>query len=108
MTRLAQTVLLIYGVVLAAGGVMGYVAAGSLPSLVAGLVSGAAAVAAGLAVTRYRPQALAAGLLVALAVGAMMLSRYLQSGALMPAGMAVGASAITALVALLALFNPKR
>jgi uncharacterized membrane protein (UPF0136 family) len=75
----ARISLLIYAIVLIAGGVMGYVKAGSTASLIAGSASGALALVS-FVVSWKRPKlGFAIGLLVALAIGMERLKSYLDA-----------------------------
>jgi len=95
---------IVYGMIIALGGVMGYVQAKSPMSLFAGVASGAILVVAGLAMRR----GLGSALPVALAVTVLLLgffgSRFLQSGKMMPGGMTV----ILSLIALVAMIATSR
>lgn len=98
-----QDYLLAFGVVTVLGGLMGYVKAKSLASLIAGGVSGALLLVAGALVsTRF----LFAGALLALVVSLALLGRFapaLFRGKLMPAIYLVPLSAIGAAVAVILL-----
>mmetsp|Transcript_1004 Transcript_1004/g.1227 ORF Transcript_1004/g.1227 Transcript_1004/m.1227 type:complete len:96 (+) Transcript_1004:123-410(+) len=72
-----------FGVLLAAGGTMGYLKKGSLPSLVAGVGSGAAFAWASQDLTTRKPQAQGLSVLLLL----VMLYRLKKTGKFMPAGM---------------------
>ncbi len=90
--------LYVYGVVLIIGGVMGYVKAGSVPSLIAGLVCGVIALLLGY----YYPWHFAphAALLLSLVLIAIMGRRYLRTRKAMPALLVVALSIIVAITQL--------
>ncbi len=94
---------LIYGILIAAGGVMGYVKANSTPSLVAGVAAGIALVGAAVAMLR---DAYSAGWWVSLIVALLLLGRFgvaaIRSGEfkMMPGGLVIIPSVII-IVALL-------
>ena len=95
-------VVLLYGVLVAAGGVLGYVRAQSTASLVAGGVAGLVLVGAGVAMMRG---AYGAGWWVALIVAVLLLARFgaasLNGFKMMPGGLMIILSVI-AIIALLA------
>ncbi|WP_165219959.1 TMEM14 family protein [Aquisphaera insulae] len=98
-----QIVLGIYAVLLAVGGVMGYVKAGSKPSLIAGLAS-AALTALGVALSFASPVlGLGLGLFVAVALVYVFGRRFMQTRKVMPAGMLAIVSSLVAFLAALAL-----
>lgn len=97
-------VILIYGVLVAAGGAYGYFKASSLASLIAGGVSGLILIGAGVAMKRG---AYAVGWWTALIVAGLLLGRFAYSSAtaesfkFMPGGMMILLS-LAAMVALIA------
>lgn len=99
-----QTVLGIYAALLAAGGVLGYVKAGSKPSLIAGLASAAlATLALGLS---FLDSTLGIGLacVVALLLGGFFGYRFgVKTRKFMPAGLLSVLSAVVLVMAILAL-----
>lgn len=102
MTTL-RLVYLAYALALLAGGVMGFVRAGSVPSLVGSSVYAALALAAAFLVGRNPLVGLGLGTLTSLVVGVFFLMRYLNTGKLMPAGMALALSVVVLIVSLIAL-----
>jgi uncharacterized membrane protein (UPF0136 family) len=86
--------LYVYGALLILGGLMGYVKAKSVPSLVAGVVCGVIALLLGYYYPwRFAPEA---ALLLALLLIVIMGRRYLRTKKLMPAGLVVILSLVVA------------
>ena len=86
MRVIARILLVVYGVLLIAGGVMGYASKGSMASLIAGSVSGVLAILAfGLSLGRPRT-GLALGLIVAIALTVERGMNWLKGGAFFPSG----------------------
>lgn len=81
-----QVVLAVYAVLLAAGGLMGYLKAGSRPSLIAGLAFGLAA-GAGAVLARQNPAGFVLGAAVAGLLAVFFGRRYFRLRKFMPAGM---------------------
>lgn len=100
-----QILLLLYLLVVAGGGVMGYVSAQSTVSLIAGLASGLL-LAVALALTFVNPR-IGFGLasLIALALGLFFMMRFFETGKWMPGGITMILSAIVLIVMLVALFR---
>lgn len=100
-----QIVLLLYAIIIAAGGVMGYTQAQSMVSLVNGLVA-AALLLLGLGLS-FRNPAAGFGLsaVVALALGLFFAYRFFTTGKWMPGGMTMILSAIAFIVMVLAILR---
>jgi uncharacterized membrane protein (UPF0136 family) len=93
--------LLLYGILVLAGGAIGYVKAKSRASLIAGIVfGGLLALAAGLLVTGSPRVGAGLGLATALALIARFLPNFVRTKKVMPAGMvsAVGLWVVVACV----------
>ncbi len=91
---LGRVTLGLYGLLLAAGGTMGYVKAGSRPSLIAGLASGAIALVL-LGVTFGSPRvALMLAILLGAAMSAVFAMRLKKTGKFMPSGMLLAVSVV--------------
>jgi uncharacterized membrane protein (UPF0136 family) len=97
-----QIALLLYAVVIAAGGIMGYVSAQSMVSLVNGLIA-AVLLLVGLAISFKNPAAgFGLSATVALALGIFFAYRFFTTGKWMPGGIAMIPSAIAFVLMLLA------
>jgi uncharacterized membrane protein (UPF0136 family) len=102
-----QLAILIYALIIAAGGVMGYVSAKSTASLMSGLGSGALLLIAFALSFRNLKAGFALAALVALALGVFFLIRFLNTGKWMPAGISVILSAIMLVLMLWSLLRPE-
>ena len=97
-----QIALLLYAVIIAAGGVMGYVAAQSVVSLVNGLIA-AALLLVGLAISFKNPTAgFGLSAVVALALGIFFAYRFFTTGKWIPGGITMVLSAVAFVLMLLA------
>jgi len=98
-----QIVLLLYAIIIAAGGVMGYTQAQSMVSLISGLVA-AALLLLGLGLS-FRNPTLGFGLsaVFALALGVFFAYRFFTTGKWMPGGVTMILSAIAFVAMALAL-----
>jgi uncharacterized membrane protein (UPF0136 family) len=102
MIGAAKIYFLVFGVLTLAGGIMGYVKAGSVISIVTGVISGLLLVAAALLL----PQQLMAGLIIAAAVSVLLAAqfvpKFLRTGSAMPAGLMSALSVIAIVLAVAA------
>jgi uncharacterized membrane protein (UPF0136 family) len=101
-----QMVVLLYALIIAAGGVMGYVTAKSTISLISGLISGALLLGAFALTFRYPKLGFGFAALIALALGIFFLMRFLETGKWMPAGISVALSAVMLILMLWSLLRP--
>ncbi len=98
----AKIYFIVFGLLTILGGIMGYVSKGSLPSIIAGSISGLALLAAAFLL----PNNVVAGLVLAALVSVLLAGRFvpafIKTGAIMPAGMMSVLSVIGAIVAIVA------
>lgn len=83
----AKIYFVIFGLLTIAGGVMGYVKAGSTASLIAGSISGALILLAAFLLPGNAVAGLALGGLVSLLLIGYFLPAFMRTGKIMPAGM---------------------
>ena len=93
---------LIFGALTIIGGVIGYVKAASLPSLIAGSITGVLLLVAGALLPEYRAIGLATGLVISLLLAAQFIPKFFRTRKVMPAGLMSILSVIGVIVALLA------
>lgn len=107
MQNVGQTALIVYAVVMAIGGIIGYAKAQSIPSLIAG-VGSAIVLAVAFILSKSQPKAgLGLGALVAVGLIFSLWSRYQKSGQFMPAGLLASISVVAAILFALAAFSSK-
>lgn len=98
----AKIYFIVFGLLTIVGGVIGYVSKGSVPSVIAGSISGIALLAAAFLL----PNNVAAGLVLAGLVSMLLAGRFvpafLKTGAVMPAGMMSVLSVIGVILAIVA------
>ena len=83
----AKIYFIIFGLLTIAGGVVGYVKADSVASIIAGSITGVLLLAAAFVMPEHRVAGLATALIVSLLLAAYFVGKYLSTGAVMPAGM---------------------
>jgi uncharacterized membrane protein (UPF0136 family) len=98
----AKIYFIIFGVLTIAGGIVGYVKAGSLPSIIAGSITGILLVIAGSLLPEHRAIGLATALVISLLLAAQFIPKFIRTGKAMPAGMMSVLSAIGIIMALVA------
>lgn len=77
---------IIFGLLTIAGGVVGYAKAGSVPSIIAGSITGVLLLVAAFVMPEHRVGGIATALIVSLLLAAYFGRKYLSTGAVMPAG----------------------
>ena len=93
---------LIFGALTIIGGVIGYVKAGSLPSIIAGSITGVLLLIAGALLPEHRAVGLATAFVISLLLAAQFVPKFIRTGKAMPAGMMSILSVIGIVVALFA------
>src|SRR6266702_7632591 len=93
---------IVFGVLTIAGGILGYVKAGSLPSIIAGSITGVLLLVAASLLPEHRAIGLATGFVISLLLAAQFIPKFIRTGKVMPAGMMSILSAIGIVVALFA------
>ena len=83
----ASLIILFYAVLVIAGGVFGFLKAGSRPSLLGGLGGGLALLAAAWGLGHYQSWGLPAALALTLALMVFFAARYIRTRAVMPGGL---------------------
>ncbi len=97
-----QLYFLIFGVLTIVGGVIGYVKAGSLPSIIAGAITGVLLLVAGWILPTNRAVGLAIALIVSILLAVQFVPKLIRTGKMMPAGLMSVLSVIGIVVAIVA------
>ena len=98
----AKIYFIIFGILTIAGGVIGYVKAGSTASIIAGSVTGILLLVGALILPEHRAVGLLTVLIVSLLLAAQFIPKFIRTGKAMPAGMMSVLSAIAIVVAIVA------
>jgi uncharacterized membrane protein (UPF0136 family) len=98
----AKIYFIIFGLLTIVGGVVGYVKAGSVASIIAGSITGVLLLAAAFVMPEHRVAGLATALIVSLLLATYFVRKYLSTGAVMPAGMMSVLSMIGIIAAIVA------
>jgi uncharacterized membrane protein (UPF0136 family) len=102
MLDIARIYFFIFGALTIAGGVMGYVKAGSTISLLAGAITGLLLLAAGFVLPEHDTAGLIIAALTSLLLAGQFVPKFIRTGKAMPAGMMAILSAIGIAVAIVA------
>jgi uncharacterized membrane protein (UPF0136 family) len=98
----AKIYFIVFGILTIAGGVVGYVKAGSVASIVAGGITGVLLLVAAFLLPEYHIVGLATACIVSLLLAAQFVPKFLRTGRVMPAGMMSILSVIGIIVAIVA------
>ena len=98
----AKIYFIVFGILTIAGGVIGYIKAGSLPSIIAGSVTGVLLLVAAFLLPEHRAVGLATAFIVCLLLAAQFVPKFVRTGRVMPAGMMSVLSVIGIIVAIVA------
>jgi uncharacterized membrane protein (UPF0136 family) len=93
---------ILFGVLTIAGGIIGYVKAGSAASIIAGSVTGVLLLVAAFLLPQHRAVGLATALVISLLLAVQFIPKFLQTGRAMPAGMMSILSVIGVIAAIVA------
>src|SRR5690348_8441509 len=93
---------LIFGALTIIGGVIGYVKAGSLPSIIAGAVTGVLLLVAAWIFPSNRTAGFVTALIISLLLAAQFVPKFIRTGKVMPAGLMSILSVIGLVVAIVA------
>ena len=93
---------IIFGILTIAGGIVGYVKAGSTASIIAGSISGVLLLLAAWLMPEHRAVGLVVALVVSLLLAAQFIPKFFRTRKVMPAGLMSILSVIGIIVALLA------
>jgi len=93
---------LVFGALTIIGGIIGYVKAGSLPSIIAGAITGVLLVIAASLLPSHRQAGLATALVVSLLLAAQFVPKLIRTHKVMPAGLMSILSVIGIVVAIVA------
>ncbi len=96
----AKIYFIIFGLLTIAGGIMGYVKAGSTASIIAGSISGALLLLAAFLLPNYFAVGLGLAALVSILLAGRFVPAFLKSGAFMPGGLMSILSVIGVVVAI--------
>jgi uncharacterized membrane protein (UPF0136 family) len=93
---------ILFGVLTIAGGIVGYVKAGSVVSIIAGVITGVLLLVAAFLLPEHRAAGLATGFIISLLLAAQFIPKFLRTGKVMPAGMMSILSVLGIIAALVA------
>jgi uncharacterized membrane protein (UPF0136 family) len=93
---------IVFGLLTIAGGVIGYVKAGSVPSIIAGSITGVLLLVAAFLLPEHRVAGLATAFIISLLLAGQFVPKFLGTGRAMPAGMMSILSVIGIIVAIVA------
>jgi len=98
----AKIYFVVFGVLTIAGGVVGYVKAGSVASIIAGSITGVLLLIAAFLLPEHRAIGLATAFIVSLLLAAQFVPKFIRTGRVMPAGMMSVLSVIGVIAAIVA------
>ncbi len=90
----AKIYFIVFGALTIVGGIVGYLKAGSVASIIAGSITGILLLVAAFLLPEHRTIGLATALIVSLLLAAQFVPKFLRTGRVMPAGMMSILSAI--------------
>jgi uncharacterized membrane protein (UPF0136 family) len=98
----AKIYLIIFGVLTILGGIVGYVKAGSVASIIAGSITGILLLVGAFLLPEHRAAGLVTALIISLLLAAQFIPKLLRTGRVMPAGIMSLLSVIGIIVVIVA------
>src|SRR2546423_10412500 len=98
----AKIYFIVFGALTIIGGIVGYLKAGSVASIIAGSITGVLLLVAAFLLPEHRTIGLATALIVSLLLAAPFVPKFLRSGRMMPAGMMSALSVVGIIAAIIA------
>ena len=98
----AKIYFVIFGLLTIVGGIIGYVKAGSVASIIAGGIAGVLLLVAAFLLPEHRVAGLATGLIISVLLAAQFAPKFFRTGRIMPAGMMSVLSVIGIIAAIVA------
>jgi uncharacterized membrane protein (UPF0136 family) len=98
----AKLYFIVFGVLTVVGGVVGYVKAGSVASIIAGSITGVLLLVAAFLLPEHRAIGLATAFIISLLLAAQFVPKFIRTGRAMPAGMMSILSVIGVIAAIVA------
>ena len=98
----AKIYFIVFGVLTVAGGIVGYVKAGSIASVIAGSITGVLLLVAAFLLPEHRAIGLATAFIISLLLAAQFVPKFIRTGRVMPAGMMSILSVIGVIAAIFA------
>ena len=84
--KVAKIYFIIFGLLTIAGGIMGYVKAGSVASVIAGAITGVLLLVAAFLLPDHRVAGLATALIISVLLAGQFVPKFFRTGTVMPAG----------------------
>ena len=98
----AKIYFIIFGLLTIAGGIVGYVKAGSTASIIAGAITGVLLLVAAFLLSEHRVAGLATALIISVLLAGQFVPKFFRTGRIMPAGMMSVLSVIGIIAAIVA------
>ncbi len=98
----AKIYFIIFGILTIAGGIIGYVKAGSVASIIAGSITGILLLVGAFLLPEHRAIGLATAFIISLLLAAQFAPKFIRTGRVMPAGMMAILSVIGLVAAIVA------
>ena len=98
----AKIYFIVFGALTIIGGIVGYIKAGSVASIIAGSITGILLLVAAFLLSEHRAIGLAAAFIISLLLAAQFVPKFIRTGRVMPAGMMSILSVIGVIAAIVA------